>query len=47
MYTLAYQCFRAALDIDPNYKPARDALETLRTKKGFDYQAAVKAQLQR
>jgi predicted Zn-dependent protease len=47
MYTLAYQCFRAALDIDPNFRRARDALEALRSKNGFDYQAAVKSQLQR
>ncbi len=27
--TLAYQCFQAALDIDPNFKLAREALEKL------------------
>ena len=37
MYTLAYQCFQAALDLDPGYKPAQDGLKTLRTEKGFDY----------
>jgi predicted Zn-dependent protease len=36
MYVLAYQCFQAALYIDPNYRPALDALEVLRTSKGFD-----------
>jgi tetratricopeptide (TPR) repeat protein len=36
MYTLAHACFQAALDLDPNYKPARDALKTLRSRKGFD-----------
>jgi tetratricopeptide (TPR) repeat protein len=46
MYTLAYQCFQAALDLDPKYTPAREGLEVLRTKKGFDYQAAIKMQLQ-
>jgi tetratricopeptide (TPR) repeat protein len=30
--TLAFQCFQAALDIDPNYKPARDALAKLRAE---------------
>jgi tetratricopeptide (TPR) repeat protein len=30
MHTLAYQCFQAALDLDPDYKPARDALAKLR-----------------
>jgi tetratricopeptide (TPR) repeat protein len=30
MDALAYQCFRAALDLDPNYKPAREALAALR-----------------
>jgi predicted Zn-dependent protease len=44
MYVLAYQCFRAALDLDPTYQPARTALETLRTQKGFDYAAAIDAQ---
>ncbi len=29
MKTLAEQCFRAALDIDPNYEPARKALESM------------------
>jgi predicted Zn-dependent protease len=36
MYVLAYQCFQAALYLDPHYKPARDALETLRSRPGFD-----------
>src|SRR5262249_47754943 len=36
MYVLANQCFQAALSIDPSYKPARDALETLRSRPGFD-----------
>jgi tetratricopeptide (TPR) repeat protein len=31
MYTLADQCFQAALDVSPKYKPARDALQKLRT----------------
>ena len=44
MYVLAYQCFQAALDLDPTYQPARCALETLRTQKGFDYAAAIDAQ---
>lgn len=30
MSTLAYQCFQAALDIDPNYQPARESLANLR-----------------
>ena len=33
MYVLAYQCFQAALYLDPSYKPARDGLETLRSRK--------------
>jgi tetratricopeptide (TPR) repeat protein len=45
-YLLAYQCFQAALDLDPSYQPARDALETLRTQKGFDYEAAIRSQIQ-
>jgi tetratricopeptide (TPR) repeat protein len=36
MYVLAYQCFQAALYLDPNFKPAHDALEALRSRKGFD-----------
>ena len=36
MYVLADQCFQAALYIDPNYKPARDALKALRSRKGYD-----------
>ena len=44
-YVLAYQCFHAALDLDPGYKPARKALDTLRSKNGFDYDAVVKSQL--
>jgi predicted Zn-dependent protease len=46
MYVLAHQCFQAALDLDPNYKPARDGLLTLRSQKGFDYQAASGLRLQ-
>jgi tetratricopeptide (TPR) repeat protein len=46
MYTLAYQCFRAALDLDPRFQPARDSLERLRSTKGFDYQAAARLDLQ-
>jgi tetratricopeptide (TPR) repeat protein len=46
LYTLAYQCFQAALDLDPKFGPAREGLETLRTRKGFDYQAATKLELQ-
>lgn len=29
MTTLAYQCFQAALDLDPNYAPAREALAAM------------------
>jgi tetratricopeptide (TPR) repeat protein len=29
---LAYQCFQAALDIDPNYKPALESLAAMRTE---------------
>jgi cytochrome c-type biogenesis protein CcmH/NrfG len=36
MFELAYQCFQAALDLDPRYKPARDALLELRNVKGVD-----------
>jgi len=36
MYVLAYQCFQAALYLDPNCQPAREALETLRSREGFD-----------
>jgi predicted Zn-dependent protease len=46
MYVLAYQCFQAALDLDPKYKPAREALESLRSRKDFDYEAMVRSQLQ-
>jgi tetratricopeptide (TPR) repeat protein len=46
LYVLAHQCFQAALDLDPRFKPARDALEELRSRKGFDYQSAVKLQMQ-
>jgi hypothetical protein len=35
MYQLAYHCFQAALDLDPRYHPAREALVKLRTEKGF------------
>ncbi len=41
MYVLAYQSFQAALDLDGNYKPARDALERLRHVEGFDYKSIV------
>src|SRR5262249_7572383 len=30
MYTLAAQCFRTALDLDPGYQPARAALAALK-----------------
>jgi predicted Zn-dependent protease len=43
---LAYQCFQAALDLDPNYQPAREALQSLRSRKGFDPAAFGAAQLQ-
>ena len=46
MYTLAYQCFQAALDLDPKYKPAREAIENLRSRKDFDYEAIVRSQMQ-
>ena len=46
MYTLAYQCFQAALDLNPNDAHALEGLAMLRTKKGFDYRAATKLQLQ-
>jgi predicted Zn-dependent protease len=45
MYTLAYQCFQAALDLDPGYQPARAALQALRANKEFDYQHAVRSQM--
>jgi predicted Zn-dependent protease len=45
-YLLAYQCFQAALDLDPGYKPAREGLQTLRTEKGFDYEVASRSQPQ-
>ena len=44
MYVLAYQCFRAALDLDPTYQPARTAMETLRKREGFDPAAAAGVQ---
>jgi tetratricopeptide (TPR) repeat protein len=46
MYILAHQCFQAALDLDPSCKPARDGLASLRSQKGFDYQAVSKLQPQ-
>jgi len=46
MYLLAHQCFQAALDLDPNYKPARDGLRALRARKGFDYQSATGLRVQ-
>jgi tetratricopeptide (TPR) repeat protein len=33
MDTLAYQCFQAALDLDPNHKPSREALAALQARK--------------
>jgi tetratricopeptide (TPR) repeat protein len=45
MYTLAYQCFQAALDLDPKYTPAREAIESLRSRKDFDYEAIARSQL--
>jgi tetratricopeptide (TPR) repeat protein len=47
MYVLAFQCFQAALDLDPKYKPARDALETLRSQKGFEPDPKGAPQFQR
>jgi cytochrome c-type biogenesis protein CcmH/NrfG len=41
MYVLAYQSFRAALDLDGNYQPARAALDKLRRVEGFDYKSIV------
>jgi tetratricopeptide (TPR) repeat protein len=32
MNDLAIQCFQATLDVDPNFKPAREALDQLRAK---------------
>jgi tetratricopeptide (TPR) repeat protein len=46
MYVLAYQCFQAALYLDPNYKPARDALGTLRSRPGFDPASVGEARFQ-
>jgi predicted Zn-dependent protease len=43
---LAYQCFQAALDLDPNYQPARHALQSLRSRKGIDPAATRAAQFQ-
>jgi hypothetical protein len=31
--TLAYQCFQAALDLDPNHKPSRQALAALQARR--------------
>jgi tetratricopeptide (TPR) repeat protein len=36
MNVLAFQCFQAAIDIDPMYEPARSALRTLLEEKKFD-----------
>jgi cytochrome c-type biogenesis protein CcmH/NrfG len=36
MLTLAYECFQAAIDLDPGFQPARDSLKTLQTEKGYD-----------
>ena len=36
MYVLAFQCFQAALDIDPKYQAASSALRTLLEEKKFD-----------
>jgi tetratricopeptide (TPR) repeat protein len=44
MNVLAYQCFRAALDIDPDYEPARTALRKLRREKKFDPQTMLETQ---
>ena len=44
MYVLAYQCFRAALDLDPTYQPARTAMETLQKRGGFDPAAVAGVQ---
>jgi tetratricopeptide (TPR) repeat protein len=41
LYVLAYQSFQAALDLDSNFKPAREALEQLRELEGFDYRSVV------
>jgi tetratricopeptide (TPR) repeat protein len=46
MHVLAYQCFQAALDLDPNYQPAKSALEKLRSLKGFDPTSLAGQQLQ-
>lgn len=45
MATLAEQCFRAALDLDPNYEPARKALDSManRASAGQASPEAVKA----
>jgi predicted Zn-dependent protease len=36
MYSLAYECFQAALDLDPGFQPARDGLRTLSVEKNYD-----------
>ena len=46
MHVLAFQCFQAALDLDPNYQPARNALEKLRSLNGFDPTSLAGPQLQ-
>jgi tetratricopeptide (TPR) repeat protein len=35
LYTLAYQCFQASLDLDPSFRPAREALARLRSRDDF------------
>jgi cytochrome c-type biogenesis protein CcmH/NrfG len=41
MDVLAYQSFQAALDLDPGYRPAREALAKLRGRPGFDRRSVV------
>jgi hypothetical protein len=45
MDVLAYQSLQAALDLDPNYQPARAALAALRSRKGFDPTSLGRPQL--
>jgi tetratricopeptide (TPR) repeat protein len=46
MYVLAYQSFRAALDLDASFQPARDALDRLVHVKGFDYKSVIASPMQ-